>query len=110
MIDFRLMNDQYQEVDDGPNLNEFYDPRLVAIYDTVNPVAESGDLRRSGAHRHFTRSGEVLVSTNELRFRTQAELNRSLSDAGFSVESVFGDWDSRPADAASRELIFVAAF
>jgi 2-polyprenyl-3-methyl-5-hydroxy-6-metoxy-1,4-benzoquinol methylase len=40
LIDFRLMNDQYQEVDDGPNLNEFYDPRLVAIYDTVNPVAE----------------------------------------------------------------------
>jgi hypothetical protein len=30
-------------------------------------------------------------------------------DAGFSVESVFGDWDGRPADAASRELIFVAA-
>ena len=28
---------------------------------------------------------------------------------GFFVESVFGDWDSRPADAASRELIFVAA-
>jgi hypothetical protein len=25
------------------------------------------------------------------------------------VESVFGDWDGRPADAASRELIFVAA-
>jgi SAM-dependent methyltransferase len=40
LIDFRLMNDQYQEADDEPNLNEFYDPRLVAIYDKVNPIAE----------------------------------------------------------------------
>jgi hypothetical protein len=49
------------------------------------------------------------MSTNELRFRTRAELSQSLSNAGFSVENVFGDWDGRPADAASRELIFVAA-
>jgi SAM-dependent methyltransferase len=34
------MNDLIQEADDGPNLNEFYDPRLVAVYDTVNPIVE----------------------------------------------------------------------
>ncbi len=68
-----------------------------------------GDLARYEIHYHFARSGEELVSHTELRFRTRAELGRSLSDAGFSVESVFGDWDGRPADAASRELIFVAA-
>jgi hypothetical protein len=34
------MNDQHREAEDGPNLNEFYDPRLVAVYDTVNPIAE----------------------------------------------------------------------
>jgi hypothetical protein len=49
------------------------------------------------------------VSHAELKFRTLAKLSGSLSDAGFSVEGVFGDWDGRPADAASRELIFVAA-
>ncbi len=68
-----------------------------------------GDLVRYEIHYLFGRSGEELVSHTELRFRTRAELSRSLSDAGFSVESVFGDWDGRPADAASRELIFVAA-
>jgi SAM-dependent methyltransferase len=268
LIDFRVMNDQYQEADDEPNLNEFYDPRLVAIYDKVNPIAEyqtfyldlaaklsassisdigcgtglltcelakrghrligvepskamlevarrracgkrvewiEGDALRLGAlradlvimtghvaqfflddedwhsaliairealcpgghiafesrnplvqpwadekvedhidwpsrtsrrrvddpvagrvewwtqlleveddrvrqeiHYLFAHSGEELVSTNELRFRTRAELSRTLSDAGFSVESVFGDSDGRLADAASRELIFVA--
>jgi SAM-dependent methyltransferase len=68
-----------------------------------------GDLVRYEIHYLFARSGEELVSHTELKFRTRAELGRSLSDAGFSVESVFGDWDGRPADAASRELIFVAA-
>ncbi len=68
-----------------------------------------GDLVRYEIRYLFARSGEVLVSHTELRFHTRAQLSRSLSDAGFSVESVFGDWDGRPADAASRELIFVAA-
>jgi SAM-dependent methyltransferase len=69
----------------------------------------AGDLVRYDIHYLFVRSGEELVSHAELKFRTRAELSRSLSDAGFSVESVFGDWDGRPADAASRELIFIAA-
>ncbi|MDQ3602855.1 MAG: hypothetical protein M3385_03225 [Actinomycetota bacterium] len=68
-----------------------------------------GDLARNEIHYLFARSGKEMVSHTELRFRTRAELSRSLSDAGFSVESVFGDWDGRPADGASRELIFVAA-
>ena len=67
------------------------------------------DLVRYEIHYLFARSGEELVSHTELRFRTRAELSQSLSDAGFSVESIFRDWDRRPADAASRELIFVAA-
>jgi SAM-dependent methyltransferase len=68
-----------------------------------------GDLVRYEIHYLFARSGEELVSHAELRFRTSGELSRSLREAGFLVESVFGDWDRRPADAASRELIFVAA-
>jgi SAM-dependent methyltransferase len=68
-----------------------------------------GDLARYEIHYLFARSGEELVSRTELKFRTRAELSRSLSDAGFSVEGIFGDWDGRTADAASHELIFVAA-
>ena len=69
----------------------------------------AGDLVHYDIHYLFVRSGEELVSHAELKFRIRAELSRSLSDAGFSVESVFGDWDGRPAYAASRELIFIAA-
>ena len=59
-------------------------------------------------HYRFVHSGDVLVSTAELRFRTQAELVGSLADAGFDVEHVYGDWDRRPVEEGSRELIFVA--
>jgi predicted RNA methylase len=34
------MNDQDEEMNDVPTFSEFSDPRLVAIYDTVNPIAE----------------------------------------------------------------------
>ena len=68
-----------------------------------------GDLVRYEIRYLFGSSGEELVSHAELRFRTRAELSRSLSDASFSVEMVLGDWEGRPADAASPELIFVAA-
>jgi len=37
-------------------------------------------------HYLFLSSGEELVSTNELSFRTQVELTQSLTDLGFSVE------------------------
>ena len=85
------------------------DPVAGRIECWTEILAAEDDRVRTGIHYLFTQSGEELVSTNELRFRSRAELGRSLSDAGFSVESVFGDWDSRPADPASRELIFVAA-
>ena len=59
-------------------------------------------------HYLFKRSGEEAVSTNKLRFRTQAEISQSLKDTDFSVENIFGDWDWRTADAGSHEMIFVA--
>jgi len=66
------------------------------------------DRVRFANHYRFPDSGDVLVSTAELRFRTQAELVGSLADAGFDVEHVYGDWDRRPVEEGSRELIFVA--
>jgi ubiquinone/menaquinone biosynthesis C-methylase UbiE len=59
-------------------------------------------------HYLFASSGEELVSTNELRFRTEVELARSLAEVGFSIEHVFGDWDRQPLEVWSRELIFIA--
>ncbi len=59
-------------------------------------------------HYRFLSSGEELVTKNELRFRTLAALTESLTETGFSVQHVFGDWSRQPVEAKSPELIFVA--
>src|ERR687886_669697 len=40
LIDFGPMNPQDEGADDVSIFSEFSDPRLVAIYDTVNTIAE----------------------------------------------------------------------
>lgn len=66
------------------------------------------DVLRCANHYIFLASGDELVSECQLRFRTTEELTTALSDAGFTVESMFGDWDRRPVGPATRELIVVA--
>jgi hypothetical protein len=63
---------------------------------------------RFETHYRLSESGEQLVSTGELQFRTQPELTRSLTGAGFEVEHVFGDWDRQPVSVERPEFIFVA--
>ena len=60
-------------------------------------------------HYRFVAADDELVSLCELRFRTQDEINQSLANAGFSISSTFGDWDSSAVDQTSPEMIFVAA-
>lgn len=59
-------------------------------------------------HYVFTATGDDLVSSAQLRFRTRAELTDSLATAGFSVEHVYGTWASGPVAPENPELIVVA--
>ena len=68
----------------------------------------SGDLVRYEIRYRFSDSGGELVSLNELRFRTDTELTEALTETGFVVEQVYGDWDRGPAGPTSPELIYVA--
>ena len=63
---------------------------------------------RFAAHNVFQATGEVVVVESELRFRSHVELSRSLGEAGFTVEHVYGDWHKGPLRPASRVMIFVA--
>lgn len=74
----------------------------------LTEVLDGGARVRSEVHYRFLATGEELISPNELRFRTKAELTGSLAAAGFSVEHVYGNWDRSPAGRGSPEMIFVA--
>ena len=67
----------------------------------------SGRVRFEG-HYGFTVSGEVVVDSSELRFRSLRELTDSLTATGFAVGNVYGDWDRGPLVGASRVMVFVA--
>ena len=67
----------------------------------------NGRVRIEG-HNIFTATGEVVVASSELRFRSLAELTDLLSNSGFSVEHVYGDWDRGPVTGHSRVMVFIA--
>jgi len=67
----------------------------------------SGSVRFVG-HNVFDSTGEDVVASSELQFRSQAELATSLHDANFSVEQLYGDWHRAPFAETSRLMIFVA--
>jgi len=67
-----------------------------------------GDVVHAIGHRRLVQNNEELSSPFAIRFRSEQLLGRSLTSSGFSVESVFGDWDRRPPRSGERELIVIA--
>lgn len=59
-------------------------------------------------HYSFVTSNEEVVSVNELVFRTQDEVLKDLSEAGFIVDNIYGDWDASPVHPESPEMVFIA--
>ena len=59
-------------------------------------------------HNIFSDTGEDVVVSSELRFRSQTELTVSLTKAGFRIEHLYGDWHREPFTPTSRLMIFVA--
>ena len=75
---------------------------------TIERDPTAGDLARCEIHYRFERTGEHLVSRNALRFRSRATLEHQLTQAGFTVAEVYGNWDRSPLAPTSPEMIFIA--
>lgn len=59
-------------------------------------------------HNLFKNSGEDVVATSTLRYRSHAEISASLQETGFTVVEVYGSWEKRPFEQTSRMMIFIA--
>ncbi|MEO8396889.1 MAG: class I SAM-dependent methyltransferase [Chloroflexota bacterium] len=87
-----------------------------AKFDSPNGLMESwievlsveNDRVLMEGHNVFLATGEVVVAKSELRFRSLEAISRSLTDAGFTMEQVYGDWKKAPFVNSSRMMIFVA--
>ncbi len=86
--------------------------QIDSPYGPVECWLELGDLGngrvRFAGHNVFTTTGEVVIGSSELRFRSQAELTDSVTTAGFTVEHVYGDWNRGPVARTSRVLVVIA--
>ena len=77
-------------------------------------VAQSVEVTRvdgdvvSHTLRYRFDDGAELASEATLRFRSEADLRRSLAEAGFAVDAVLGGWDRRPVGAGDGELLVIA--
>ena len=85
------------------------DPEIGRFDAWYQVVEVHDDLVRFGLHYLLADTGEELISSNELRFRTEPELTGSLINAGFAVEHLFGDWNRKPVGEETPELIYVAS-
>lgn len=97
--------------------NDWYSPnyRRKVIDPVAGPIEVWVEIVRvkdnkvlTNGHYLFTKTGDELISRNELKFRTKEEITHSLEKAGFSIDNLYGDWDWSLATSESPELIFVA--
>jgi SAM-dependent methyltransferase len=78
------------------------------IEEWLEVVSEKNGLVHLKGYNVFQATGEVLVVDSKLWFRSLAEMTRSLREAGFSIEQVYGDWRRGPFVSASRFMVIVA--
>ena len=76
--------------------------------DTWVEVTAAVDGAVSSAIHYLFPSGEALLSTATLRFRTEPELRLSLGAAGFDIEHIYGGWNREPVGSADGEFVVVA--
>lgn len=53
-------------------------------------------------HHYVWPTGEKLISTASLRFRTESALREALNDADFTVEHIYGGWHHQPVKSEAK--------
>jgi SAM-dependent methyltransferase len=105
-------NNPNQENNKGwyaPNFHRVLNDPIEGQIDLRSELIEvDGELVNSVTYYLFTKTGRELTTSNTLIFRTRSEIEQSLKDAGFTIETVYGDWDGSIANDKSPEFIFVA--
>lgn len=81
------------------------DGRVVTAVTEVNSVRD-GVVSFAISYRFS--DGEELVSTADLRFRSEEELRSSLAEAGFAIEQIYGGWKREPVGAPDGEFLVIA--
>ena len=82
-------------------------PHGRCVEQSIEVTEVVGDVVTHAIHYRFD-SGEELVSTATLRFRSADELRTSLASAGFTVEHIFGGWNREAVGRGDGEFLVVS--
>jgi hypothetical protein len=52
--------------------------------------------------------GEELISTADLRFRSEQAVRWAVQAAGFSIDQIYGGWEGEPVGSTDGELLVLA--
>ncbi len=56
----------------------------------------------------FKKTGKILETESELRFRNFKEITNTLQSIGFCIQHVYGNWYREPITKDSKVMIFIA--
>ncbi len=90
------------------NPKESYDPINGKMQWWVNILQVNGNRVIYEIHTMIIETQKLLISINELIFRTKEEITNFLLQSNFVVEKVYGDWDKQDVKESSPEFIFIA--
>lgn len=82
-------------------------PRGGRVEQSIEVTDIVGDVVTHAIHYRFA-TGEEIVSTATLRFRSADELRTSLTIAGFEIEYIFGGWQREAVGEGDGEFLVVA--
>ena len=52
--------------------------------------------------------GEKLISSADMRFRSEQAIREAVETAGLTIEQIYGGWNREPVGAADGELVVLA--
>ncbi|WP_419905353.1 class I SAM-dependent DNA methyltransferase [Kiloniella sp.] len=95
-----------------PPSNKYTLPEEIEVWHDLGNVEDCGVgklVSYNTLYRKKSGSKNNPVKTSAtIRFLTHKELIRHLDQAGLVPEEIYGDWDSSPYEAGSREIIVTA--
>ena len=109
VFDIRVLdNPPFKKWPTAESPKRIEDPKMGPIDWWFKLLEVKENIVKYELHYVFIDSGEEVISTDELVFLSKEEITKSLVNAGFSVEKIYGNWDNSLLTENSPEMIFIA--
>ncbi len=104
----RSLTESFAKWPTKENPKHVTDLKLGEIEYWCNILSTTDILANYELHYHFKDSDQIVVSTDSIIFRPKEVIEKFLEEAGFKIETVYGNWDGSEFTENSPEMLFLA--